>query len=185
LQARDGWGLAESAAILQYLADQYQAVGKVSERWYPKDLRTRSRINALMAWHGSTLRTGSMLVGWHLVVAPNLGRQSNIKLVQDYGIPTLNEALRTINDVWLSEGGAFLVGQCITIADLLLACEVEQLKLLEGNLQGVDISYEKLIAPYPKVTVWMDNVRQACGCETWDDVHRTLYKMMARMKSKL
>lgn len=130
-----------------------------------------------------------MVVVWHLVIAPNLGRRGNLTLVKEYGIPTLKESLKSINNVWLRNADGreiFLAGSShITIADLLLACEVEQLKLLEGNLQGVDISYQKLMQSYPKVNAWMQNVRKACGLDEWDNVHKTLYKMVARMKPRL
>ena len=131
-----------------------------------------------MAWHASTLRIGSMIVVWNLFIARNMGGKGNSQLVADYGMPTLQAALSTLNSVWLKDS-LYVAGNEISIADLLLACEVEQLVLLDG-VQGAP-SFEELLSPNPKVTTWLDRVRKECQPH-YDVAHALLRKVSESKK---
>ena len=135
-----------------------------------------------MAWHGSTLRIGSMIVVWNLAISANLGLKGNKQLVDDYGMPTLKEALRVLNHVWLQKSNSkFLVGNQISIADILLACEVEQLTLLDA-VPGAP-SMAELLGPHNRVTEWLNNVRANCQPH-YDNVHKMLRLVRDRQLSK-
>lgn len=49
----NGFNLWESAAIVTYLSEVYN----VDNEMYPKDLKTRARINAYLHWHHENMRT--------------------------------------------------------------------------------------------------------------------------------
>jgi glutathione S-transferase len=181
LQEPDGFGLPESSAILRHLCNSRP---DIPDHWYPKsNERTRATIDAIMAWHGSTLRIGSMIVVWNLAISANLGMKGNKQLVDDYGLPTLKEALRVLDSVWLgrNNNGKFLVGNEISTADILLACEVEQLCMLDG-IEGAP-TMAKLLAPCNKVSIWLENVRSA-GQPHYDDVHKMIRSARDRQLSK-
>jgi glutathione S-transferase len=171
--------LPESSAILRYLCTTRSQA--IADNWYPIEPRARATVDAIMAWHGSTLRIGSMIVVWNLAIAANLGLQGNKDLVEIYGRPTLQEALRVLNDVWLRNNTKFLVGDQISIADIQLSCEIEQLCLLDP-VPGVPKMAE-LLSPYHRVTAWLDNVRATCQPQ-YDDVHKMLRLVRDRQLSK-
>ncbi|KAG7667402.1 putative Glutathione S-transferase T1 [Nannochloris sp. 'desiccata'] len=179
LQEPDGFGLAESSAILRYLCNTRH---NIPDHWYPLEPRVRATVDAIMAWHGSTLRIGSMLVVWNLAIAANLGLEGNKPLVDDYGLPTLKEALKVLECVWLGGNNTkFLVGNQISIADIMLACEIEQLALLDAVPGAPQIM--ELLAPYKKVTTWLDNVRTSSQPH-YDNVHKILRFVRDRQLSK-
>ncbi|KAI3426897.1 hypothetical protein D9Q98_006841 [Chlorella vulgaris] len=166
--------LPESSAIMQYMC----STRSLEDHWYPSNVRDRALINAAMAWHASSLRIGSMLTVWNRAITLNLGVPGNEQLVQSYGLPTLQAALKALDDVWLRDG-SFVAGQAqISIADLLLACEVEQLCLLDGAVQGPGM--EELLGPHSRLLAWLDRVRSACSPH-YDDVHALLRKSRQRL----
>jgi glutathione S-transferase len=213
-QEADGFGLPESAAILRYLCST--RVPQMAEHWYPPAPRARALVVAALSWHASTLRIGSMVVVWNRAISLSLGFQGNDRLVEDYGLPTLNTALQVcegraprwprlrpsctlatrppcapppvlqaLDSYWLA-GRPYVAGQEISVADLLVACEVEQLRLLDAAPQGP--TFEALTASHPRVREWLERVRQRCAPH-YDDVHATLRtvrgRLMRRGASKL
>jgi len=90
--------------------------------------------------------------------------------------------LKVLESIWLGANNTtFLVGNQMTIADILLACEIEQLALLDA-VSGAPKMVE-LLAPYNKVTTWLDNVR-ASSQPHYDDVHKILRLVRDRQMSK-
>jgi glutathione S-transferase len=172
-------GLPESSAILRYLADKKN----VPDHWYPRGDRTlRALVDAAMAWHASTLRIGSMIVVWNLAIVRNLGRQGNHALVEDYGIPTLRSALKDLDAYWLKER-KFVAGNDISVADLLIACEVEQLCLLDAVAaitDGRSPSMQTLLDPHQQIQEWLKRVRESCGRQ-YEEVHKVLRNVRDRM----
>ncbi len=180
LQEADRFGLPESSAILKYLCSSQNVI---EDHWYPsKSVRTRATIDAIMAWHASTLRIGSMIVVWNLAIAGNLGIKANKTLVNDYGMPTLKEALKVLDFVWLkNSSNTFLVGNEISIADIQVACEIEQLCLLDGVADAPSMC--ELLSSFSRVNEWLENVRSVCQPH-YDDVHKMLRFVRDRQLSK-
>lgn len=58
--------LVESCAILTYLADAYQT----EDQWYPRELRARAQVNALLHWFPATLRAGEAKLVFNKVTCP-------------------------------------------------------------------------------------------------------------------
>lgn len=178
MQEHDGFGLPESSAILRHLCRTRPGI---PSHWYnSSDPRTAALVDAVMAWHGSTLRIGSMIVVFNLFIAANVGAKGNQPLVDDYGMPTLRNALSTLDEVWLKDT-AYVAGEDISIADILLACEIEQLALLNG-VQGAP-TMEELLAPHAKVIAWLHRVRSSCQPH-YDAAHSMIRKVCEHQSKK-
>ena len=67
--------------------------------------------------------------------------------------------MQTINDVWLAED-EYVAGADISIADLLLATEVDMDRLLDAAREGPN--FEQLLEPVPKVRAWMERISRRC-----------------------
>lgn len=106
----------------------------------------------------------------------------------------MESALDTITNVWLKDN-TFIVGNEITVADLVAATEIEQL----GGLLFLSMaSFEFLICfisrtvvtdynPYegrPTLKAWIDLVKSKTGPH-YEDAHKMIYKVASRNKSKL
>jgi glutathione S-transferase len=180
LREDDGFTLAESGAIMRYIAD---ARGGAAARWYPAaDRRARARVDAALDWHASALRTPSRLVAWHSAIAPSLGLPANPALVADFALPTLREALRALEDVWLRGDAPFLAGDDFSIADLQVASELEQHTLLDAGPDGPG-ACDALFAPFPRVRAWRARVARAAAPH-YEEVHAVLRRARERMVLK-
>jgi len=100
----------------------------------------------------------------------------------------------------LSPDGGFLAGRSrLSIADFLVATELDQLRLLEaleggegggsgsgsgGGENNPTVSFEALLAPRPRVRAYLSRVREACGPAEWDRVSAVLGKVVANLKRK-
>ena len=98
--------------------------------------------------------------------------------------------------------GGFLAGRSrVSIADLLVATELDQLRLLEaapkgrggggaggrggGGGGGGGVSLGALLAPRPRVRAYLSRVREACGGPGhWDEVSSVLDRVVANLKKK-
>lgn len=180
--------LPESSAIMKFVCDTYG----LPDHWYPRDPYRRAMIDAAMAWHASTLRIGSMIVVFNRALSHTLGKQGDEQLVKSYGLPMLKSSLSTLEHVWLagkcfvSENSRvlYIAGADISIADLLIASEIEQLVLLNPT-NSSDATMDALLCECPRVNAWMNQVRTRCQPQ-WNAVHALLYKLEDRhRKSRL
>lgn len=74
--------------------------------------------------------------------------------------------VQALDDVWLRDG-SFVAGQAqISIADLLLACEVEQLCLLDGAVQVGGLAPGGLVGGWPHDDGDGDRLR-CCSLFDW------------------
>ena len=84
--------------------------------------------------------------------------------------------------MWLAGGAHVFVGggADVSIADLQMACELEQLCLLDTIPGGPTMA--ELLAPHPALQVWLNRVRERCRPH-YDDVNSFLYSVKARMQA--
>ncbi|EFJ38715.1 hypothetical protein SELMODRAFT_270213 [Selaginella moellendorffii] len=149
----NGFKLFESHAILRYLATTKPGV---SSNWYPSDPLRRARIDSVLDWHHGNLRRGAAGLFFNEVLAPYLGIPKDESKLAEFD-KTLQASVDTIENVWLEEGGKFLCGESeITIADLILACEIIQLEVLKDK-------YASLVGPRDKLKKWMLDVEEAAS----------------------
>ncbi|GLC38544.1 hypothetical protein PLESTB_001738000 [Pleodorina starrii] len=167
--------LPESAAIMSYLSYKFPEL--VPEHWYPRtDPVQRARVDAALHWYQGNIRAGAMRVAFHKVVAKRLGLPADERVAAD-GLKTLQLALTGLETTWL-EGGArpFMTGDRPCTADLLAACELEQLVMLQPHVHG--ISLDEILGPYPAVRAWRQRVRDACEPH-YTDAHAVLTRAAA------
>jgi glutathione S-transferase len=158
--------LAESSAILKYLAD------KIGSPAYPKDLQQRARVNEMMDW----LNTGFYRdFGYGLVypqIFPNMRRRS------DEAQAATLEAAKEKSKFWLgvldkrlaASGSKYLCGDGITIADYLGAGMLSLGDVICCDLKG-----------YPNVARWLDTMKAR---PNWAKVNEVFYGMVGAYKGK-
>jgi glutathione S-transferase len=157
--------LPESSAILKYLAD------KVGSPTYPKELKARARVNAMMDWVNTALYPafGHSLCypqvlpvfKWedptHQTAALNKGQARSRKL------------LTVMNDAMLGSH-AYLCGDSLTIADYLAAGILSL-----GELTGCDFS------AWPNVKRWYERM---AAMPNWQSVNAPLYAWAQHTKGQ-
>ncbi|EFJ51768.1 hypothetical protein VOLCADRAFT_56687 [Volvox carteri f. nagariensis] len=171
--AGDGcFRLPESAAIMSYLSFKFPEL--VPEHWYPRsDPVRRALVDSALHWYQGNIRAGAMRLSFHKVIARRLGQQGDERVAAD-GLKTLQVALSGLQSYWLSGGARpFMTGTQPSAADLLCACELEQLIMLRTPDHGTCLG--EIMAPYPVVQAWRQRVRDACEPH-YSDVHTVLLK---------
>ena len=147
----DNFVLTESATILRYLADRFDAPE------YPKDLRERARVNERMDWLNTNFYRE---YGYHLIypqLFPHHLRKPEDanRATVEWGSEKSAQSLAVLDAHWLS-AGKYLCGDKITIADYFGATLVAT-----GELIGVDLSR------YPNVSRWMATMK---SLKAWKEV---------------
>ncbi|XP_017066684.1 glutathione S-transferase theta-1 [Drosophila eugracilis] len=139
--------LSETIAIIRYLADK----GQFDEKLYPKTLEARARVDEFLEWQHLNIRLACTLYfrdAWlfpmnGITPKPNPGQIQ--KLVE--GVET---NLGLLERLWLEKD--FLVGQSLTMADILGSSEINQLRLCKYKVDE---------NKFPKVAKWLERVRKA------------------------
>ena len=120
-----------------------------------------------------------MRLVFHSVIGPRLKRPVN-EAIKVEGLEILQQSLDTLQSYWLLEGKRpFVCSQDISIADLLMACELEQLCLMNKASHGTDLDDQ--LANRPVIRAWMKRVRETCG-PAYDDAHAPLWQSVSRSK---
>ena len=153
--------LAETAAILSYICDSFDGV---AASWYPKAPEARARVDSWMHWHHAHSRMSTKMI-LHPVLFPKLPGQEE-KAVQ--GAKVMKRVLKILNHQ-LGES-RYLCGEDMTIADLLILCELDQHREEVTGL--VDFS------PYPNIQRWLNGFEE----KEW---YREVFTTLQTVKSKL
>ncbi|KAL7735775.1 hypothetical protein ACLKA6_017782 [Drosophila palustris] len=139
--------LSESAAMIRYLADKNQ----LTDQLYPKSLEDRARVDEFLGWQYFNLRlaTGQyFLEGWLFPINGIKPKPTAEKL--EKLIKNVEGSLELLERLWLEKD--FLIGENLTVADLIGSSDIEQLKLCQYSVN------EK---KFPKVAKWLDRVRES------------------------
>mmetsp|Transcript_29006 Transcript_29006/g.81699 ORF Transcript_29006/g.81699 Transcript_29006/m.81699 type:complete len:233 (+) Transcript_29006:82-780(+) len=158
--------LPESGAILRFLCSNYG----VPDHWYPKNLADRAKVDAAMDWSYSQLRIGAARLGWHRVVAKRRGLPSSKEGAKE-ALANLNVALGHMTEIWLKDS-PFMAGAEISIADLLVLCELDQLRLLDAAATGPYM--DDLLQPHPLVKDYLRRVSKELSPH-YESVTKALY----------
>ena len=141
----NGFVLAESPAILQYLCESNGLTD-----WYPTNVKERAKINFWMHWHHSHTRNGTMQLLLYAYILPKKSdeiRDAGIKK----GVKMMTKAVSFINDQLGSNNTKYLVGSHKpSIADLLLLPELDQLTKPAYDLFD--------FTPYPHVQRYLETM---------------------------
>ncbi|KAL1376177.1 hypothetical protein pipiens_004475 [Culex pipiens pipiens] len=146
VEEESGFKLAESIAILRYLAREHS----VPDHWYPRDSRRRARVDEYLEWQHSNTRlhcAGYVRYVWR---GPLRGEAVERQVAERLRSEMI-ACLDFIESNLLREDVPFIAGQDISIADLVAACEVEQPKLT-----GYDARVGR-----PKMTAWLQRVKES------------------------
>ncbi|GFR45552.1 hypothetical protein Agub_g6946 [Astrephomene gubernaculifera] len=192
--------LPESAAIMSYLS--YRFPDLVSENWYPRsDFVARAQVDSALHWYQGNIRAGAMRLVFHTVIAPKLGMKADPRVAKE-GLNTLKAALASLESYWLAAGRRpFMTGPQPCAADLLAACELEQLRMLPPSpgtygtgrttSPAPSLSYDngpasamqELLAPYPAVRQWLQRVREVCEPH-YGEAHRLIVRAAEAAEAK-
>jgi len=118
----NGFCISESAAILQYLADQY----KKDDSLYPTDLKKRAVVNQLLAFYNTTLYK-AILDYWVFPVF--LGSPKT-----EWNTQRLKRAVLAFDTILKENGTLYAAGDNVTIADLSLIIATCCLEAIEYDL---------------------------------------------------
>ncbi len=158
--------LTESSAILKYLADKYDLPV------YPKDLKTRARVNEVMDWVNTSLYRDwgynlcyPQLFGHHQRPTPE-GQRVTV----EWGSQKSKFWLQVMNDYWLGDGRTWLAGDQITIADYFA-----------GSVVGLADMIRYDLSPYPNVAAWLGRVK---ALPNWGAVSAELDGFAASLSAK-
>ncbi|MEW5302333.1 MAG: hypothetical protein WDW36_005132 [Sanguina aurantia] len=148
-------------------------------------LRGRTDVTSALHWYHSSIRAGCARIVWNKVLAPRFGVPASEAIAQE-GVSLLQQSLKSMDDFWLRVRGPsspsaataqpFLCGADPCVADLLCACEMEQLAMLDLESHGCSMA--SLLQPHPAVQAWLRAVAGACGPQ-YAEVHSMLAKSVA------
>jgi len=137
----DGFFLSESAAILTYLAQT-----RKDTKYYPQDPKDIARVNMFLHWHHSNTRPGVDL--YFVVAYKKVFPLKNITATVEEATKKLEETSKKFEDIFL-KNTKFVAGDQLTIADLLVFTEYQQVWITTGY----DFKNK-----FPKIFDWMERI---------------------------
>jgi glutathione S-transferase len=157
--------LPECSAILKYLAD------KVDSPAYPKELKARARVNAMMDWVNTALYPafGHNLCYPQLLANFKWEDPAHQTATLAKGQARSRKLLDVMNGAMLGSH-AYLCGDSLTIADYMAAGILSL-----GELTGCDFS------PWPNVKRWYERMTTM---PNWQSVNAPLYAWAQHTKGK-
>ncbi|XP_071361583.1 glutathione S-transferase theta-1b [Trachinotus anak] len=157
---RDGdFCLAESIAILLYLAEKYQT----PDFWYPADLQQRARVNEYLSWQHMAIRFHGSKMFWLRLLIPKILGVDVPQDKLDAALEDLNGSLKLLEEKFIQDR-PFIAGDHISLADLVAIVEV-----MQPVGSGLDVFEGR-----PKLSAWRDRVRAAIGKELFDEAHQAI-----------
>jgi glutathione S-transferase len=157
------WRLTESSAILKYLADKFELPS------YPKDLRTRARVNERMDWINTQLCRDLAYGLVYPQIFPFHKRPTDEH--QKGQLAWAQERAKSwmkILDQSLIGNQPYLAGDKITIADYFASSFVSLAEFIRADF-----------GPYPNLKAWYGRMK---GLKTWNKVHEVFYGFAGSMK---
>lgn len=167
----DGFKLSSGVTILKYLIREKL----IPEHWYPRDTKLRAQIDEYLEWQAdSNAKVFNTFVSkekYGRLPEDRRPQRSIEDQVREYR-QLVDANLNQLERDWI-EPGRFLVGDRITIADILAACEVEQPKIV-----GVDPFEGR-----PKLAAWLEKVRYTMT-PYYQEAHQDFYKFTEKVALK-
>ncbi|XP_053609284.1 glutathione S-transferase theta-1 [Plodia interpunctella] len=161
----NGFVLTESVAIYKYLSRE----GIVPESLFPKESQQQARVEEFLEWHHIGLRLHTAMYFRAVYLDPIIFNRKNTP-EQTVGYQRRMETcLEDFSTKWLGRGHAFVVGDKVTVADLVAACELEQ-----PRMAGYD-PREK----FSNIAEWYERVRSHFNPH-YDEAHVIVNKVIAK-----
>ncbi|XP_071445871.1 glutathione S-transferase theta-1-like [Hetaerina americana] len=163
----DGFKLMESVAILRYLC----RTRNLDDHWYPKDPKLQARVDEYLEWQHIDIRSNTMGYIMNKFMMPSLtGTPADKKLV-DMLQNNMDQSFDYIENVWLKNDKKYLIGEQISIADLLGVFEAHSTRVA-----GYDPRINR-----PKLTSWMDRMRTELNPH-YDELNVPIDKVIEKFK---
>ncbi|XP_078409950.1 glutathione S-transferase theta-1-like [Cetorhinus maximus] len=166
---KDGdFALAESVAILKYLACKYQT----PDHWYPANLQKRARVDEYLAWQHTALRLQAgkifLMKAMFPLVTGGPVPEDKMKEAQD----ELAQGLKSFQEKFLQDK-PYIAGMEISLADLVAIVEL---------MQPLGVGYDPLEGSATLIS-WRDRVKMAIGKDLFDKAHEAILNTMESLKS--
>jgi len=176
----DDYVLWESNAIMRYVVEVF-GDDKIRKQYYPpSNPKLRARIDAWMEWKHSHIRPGAAGLVRRRVMANIMKEPIRHSLIYDLReIPEsreeriLMDALKVLEEQLAKAD--FLIGDNATLADIAIATEVDQLRLLKSNATppaGNDLSN------HPNVKNWLNRMHSLPG---FKESHNQFEKVVSKI----
>ncbi|XP_071378909.1 glutathione S-transferase theta-1b [Centroberyx affinis] len=166
---RDGdFCLAESIAIMQYLAEKF----KTPDFWYPTDLQRRARVNEYLSWQHMAIRMHGSKIFWLRLMIPKILGVEVPQDKMDAAVEDLNGSLKLIEEKFIQDR-PFIAGEQISLADLVAIVEI-----MQPVGAGLDVFEDR-----PRLSAWRDRVQAAIGKELFDDAHQGILAAQEMVKT--
>lgn len=136
----DGFVLAESGAIIKYLAD------KVGSALYPKGLKERALVDQEIDFVTLHVNAALQKIVYNRVFAPRRKIAVDERSLEE-GLNFLGRFLPIV-EAQLAKS-AYLAGNTLTLADMTLLSGLDP-----AEVAGIDLS------PYPGIRAWRENLRK-------------------------
>lgn len=136
----DGFVLAESGAIIKYLAD------KVGSSLYPKGLKERALVDQEIDFVTLHVNAALQKIVYNRVFAPRRKIAVDERSLEE-GLNFLGRFLPIV-EAQLAKS-AYLAGNTLTLADMTLLSGLDP-----AEVAGIDLS------PYPAIRTWRENLRK-------------------------
>nr|XP_033333518.1 glutathione S-transferase theta-1-like [Megalopta genalis]XP_033333519.1 glutathione S-transferase theta-1-like [Megalopta genalis] len=139
------FNIIESVAILRYLCKEFP----VADHWYPKDSKDQAKVDEYLEWQHLNTRFHCGLYFRKKYLIPLItSKPTSIEAIAKCK-KNMIECLDLLENIWLKDK-LFLTGSKVAIADLLGACEIEQVRLA-----GYDPREGR-----PRLSNWLTRVAQ-------------------------
>jgi len=153
IETMDGFCLAETSAILQFLCESHKL-----DSWYSgSDSQMRARTSFWLSWHHSNTRLSTTQILHPKLFNKMAGAEDKYK----NGQKSFGRTLKFL-DVALSKQTFLAAGEHATIADLLILPEIDQ--QLPEAFGLVDL------APFSNVRRWMTDVKSSVGSDVYNKI---------------
>ncbi|XP_065885463.1 glutathione S-transferase theta-1-like [Dysidea avara] len=137
-----GFCLFESSAILKYICNKY----KLPDHWYPADVQKRALVNQYLSWHTGNLRCKVFFLK---CAQPVMTGKINERRIEEQ-LPVLKKSLDIIDSHFLKDS-KFIVGDKISIADLLCLSEITQYWIADFNPEDRGTNVKRWVEDCSKV----------------------------------
>jgi len=158
--------LTESSAILKYLAE------KTGSPTYPKELRSRAKVNEMMDWINTQVCREFAYGLVYPQIFPNHKRRSDEAHAGTiaWGKEKAQGWLKVLDESLLGPKKKYLCGEQITIADYFGGPFVALGEIVRCNYSA-----------YPNVNRWLGRMK---ALKSWGKVHEIFHGFAASLKDK-
>lgn len=166
----NGFNVWESPSIVVYLADAFN----INTNWYPKDIKTRARINSYLHWHHENVRSPlagyvrGKVLGPVFYAYPELDEENDKRLKDK-----MLNCIRELSDI--IDGNGFIARtEGLSIADIFAFNEIFNTKFVKLGLDE-----------YPKLKSWFMSIEEIEEIrDTNDGIIEGFYKFADSIKNK-